>query len=69
MRFAHSLASEAGLPGSGGIRYPTDSGKLLVRQIAQFPQLAGSGVQLAPQQEHEGSALVVLPDLNFLFAS
>ena len=29
-RLAHSLASEADLPGSGGTRYQTDSGKLLV---------------------------------------
>ena len=45
------------LPGSGGLRYPRNCGKLLVIEAAQHPPLAGSGVQHAPQQELEGSAL------------
>ena len=37
------------LPGSGGLRYPSNSGKLLVVEVVQHPPLAGSGVQLAPR--------------------
>ena len=37
-------------------------------QAAQYPQQAGSGVHLAPQQEHKGGALVVLLVLTSPFA-
>ena len=37
------------LPGSDGLRYPSNCGKLLVIEVAQHPPLAGSGVQLAPR--------------------
>ena len=62
------MASFAGLPGSGGLRYSSNSGKLLDIEAVQHPPLAGSGVQLAPQREFEGSALIVTPP-NFCFQS
>ena len=37
------------LPGSGGLRYPSNSGKLLVIEAKQHPPLPGSGVGLPPQ--------------------
>ena len=49
VRFAHSMASFAGLPGSGGLRYPSICGKLPVIEVVQHPPLAGAGVQLAPR--------------------
>ena len=69
VRFAHSMASFAGLPESGGLRYPRNCGKLLVIDAAQHPPLAGSGVQHAPQQEFEGGALNGSPSpSNFCFS-
>ena len=55
------------LPGSVGLRYPSDCGKLLVIEIAQHPPLAGSGVQLAPRWGM-GQSPIVLP-VKFLFFS
>ena len=40
---AHSLASFAGLPGSGELRHPSNCGKLLVIHVAQHPPAAGPG--------------------------
>ena len=53
------------LPGSGGMRYPGNCGKLLVCEVAQHPPLAGSGVQLAPQWGM-GQRPIVTPS-NFCF--
>ena len=69
VRFAHSVASFAGLPGSGELRHPSNCGKLLVVEVTQHPPLAGSGVQHAPQQEFEGGALNGSPfPSNFCFS-
>ena len=43
VRFAHSMASFAGLPGSGGLRYPSNCGKVLAIQVKQYPPLPGPG--------------------------
>ena len=43
MRFAHSQASKAGLPGSGELRHSSNCGKLLVIHVAQHPPAAGPG--------------------------
>ena len=64
VRFAHSMASFAGLPGSDGLRYPSNCGKLLVIEVALHPPLPGPGVGLPPQQEFEGGALNGTPS-NF----
>ena len=53
MRFARSRASFAGLPGSGGWRYQSNSGKLLVIEVTQHPPLAVQG-RHAPGEEFEG---------------
>ena len=62
VRFAHSLASGAGLPGSAGARYLTGSGKLLFRQVRRYRRSRGPD-RLPPRRELEGSALVVPSDL------
>ena len=62
---AHSRASFAGLPRSGGLRNPSNCGKLLVIEVMQYPPLAGSGVQLAPRWGM-GQSPIVLP-VKFLF--
>ena len=69
VRFAHSMASFAGLPGSGGLLYPSNCGKLLGIEVMQYPPLPGSGVGLPPQQEFEGGALNGTPSNSCFLCS
>ena len=55
------------LPGNGSLRPRCNCGTLLDEQVTLYPPMAGSGVHLAPQQEHEGGALVVLLALTSSF--
>ena len=62
VRFAHSLASEAGLPGNGSLRLCCNCGKLPGQQVTQYPLPAGSGEGRPPRREYEGGALAVLDE-------
>ena len=47
VRFAHSMASFAGLPGSNGLRYSNSCGKLLAIEVPHHPPLPGPGARSA----------------------